>query len=125
MRVVNIDRTDTTPQVVIDYPSNTISIKGICTPENPKDFFEPIYHAVKEYKQINTDLLFDIQLQYFNTGSSKCLVTLLMEGAKYEGKLKSTKVNWFFEKDDAELLEVGQEFSQITKLDFNYLEISE
>jgi hypothetical protein len=123
MRVVTIDKTDLTPQVVIDYPSNTISIKGICTPENPRDFFEPIYNAVKDYKQTNTDLLFNIQLQYFNTGASKCIITLLMEAGKYEGKLISTKVNWYFEKDDAELLEVGQEFSQITKLNFNYLEI--
>ena len=125
MRVVTIDKTDKTPQIVIDYASNTISIKGICTPENPRDFFEPIYNEVKDYKQMNTDLLFDIQLQYFNTGASKCIVTLLMEGAKYEGKLKNTKVNWYFEKDDAELLEVGQEFSQITKLDFSYHEVQE
>jgi hypothetical protein len=123
MRVVTIDKTDKTPHIVIDYTSSTISIKGICTPENPRDFFEPIYNAVKDYKQTNTDLLFNIQLQYFNTGASKCIITLLMEAGKYEGKLISTKVNWYFEKDDAELLEVGQEFSQITKLNFNYLEI--
>lgn len=125
MRVVTIDKTDKTPQIVIDYPGKTISIKGICTPENPKDFFEPVYNEVKEYKKTEQDLLFDIQLQYFNTGASKCIVTLLMEAAKYEGELKNTRVNWHVEKDDAELLEVGQEFSQITKLEFNYIEIPE
>ncbi len=122
MRVLTIDKTDKTPQIIIDYPNKTISIKGICTPENPKDFFEPIYNEVIDYKKNNSNLLLDIHLLYFNTGASKCIVNLLLEAGRYEGELKQTKVNWHVDKDDSELLEVGEEFSQISKLEFNFIE---
>lgn len=120
-----IDKTEKTPEVVVDYNENRISIKGVCTPENPTLFFEPVYREIVEYKREKSELLFDIHLQYFNTGASKCIVSLLMEAAKYENEFQKTKVNWIYDKGDDELMEVGQEFSAITRLEFNYIETND
>jgi len=117
-----IDSTDKTPEVVVDYNDGRISIKGVCTPENPTEFFEPVYRQILEYKKEKPELLIDIQVPYFNTGASKCIVSLLMEAGRYDAQLKKTVVNWRYEKGDEELMEVGQEFSAISRLEFNYIE---
>lgn len=117
-------KTEKTPEIILDYSNKTISIKGICVPEDPKSFFDPIVKELSNFKGTKSDLLFEIYLEYFNTGASKCLLNLFLEAAKVENEFESLEVNWLIEEGDEELKEAGEVFEEITKIKFNYKEIS-
>lgn len=117
-------KTEKTPEVVLDYKKGTISIKGICVPEDPKSFFDPIVKELNNYKGTTSGLLFEIYLEYFNTGASKCLLNLFMEASKVEGEFGKLVIDWFIEEGDEELKEAGEVFEEITKLKFNYKEVN-
>ncbi len=124
METYFIKKTDKTPEVRIDFNSNTISISGICIPENPYAFFTPIVKEIQNMKSSKSDLLFEIYLEYFNTGASKCLLNLFLDVAKVENEFPKATINWIIEEGDTELREAGEVFEEISKLKFNYKEIS-
>ena len=48
-------------------------------------------------------MIVQVQLEYFNTSSSKCLLDLFK---KLEA-LDSLSVHWYFDSDDEDMLEAG------------------
>lgn len=124
MENITYPKTEKTPEVIIDYSTNTISITGICVPEDPKLFFDPLVKQIVNFKLTKSELLFNIYLEYFNTGASKCLLNLFLEVASKENEFKKVEVNWIIDEGDAELREAGEVFEEITKLKFNYTEVS-
>ncbi len=124
MENITYPKTEKTPEVIIDYSTNTISITGICVPEDPKMFFDPIVKQILNFKLTKSELLFNVYLEYFNTGASKCLLNLFLEAASKENEFKHVEVNWIIDEGDAELREAGEVFEEITKLKFNYKEVS-
>lgn len=123
MNIITISRTIKTPEIVIDYGRSTMFISGISIPENAYAFFEPILEELKKYKQVKSKIVFDVYLEYFNSGSSRCLLGLFLEASKYEGDFKEASVNWLVEHGDDELKQAGEVFEQITKLKFDYKEV--
>jgi hypothetical protein len=123
MQRIEIRSTDKTPEIIIDHSERYISMKGICAPANPHEFFEGFLQAVQQYKMNNEQLNLDIQLDYFNTGASKYLLHVFLELAKNDSRLKETVVNWTTDKGDQEIMEAGKMYEELTGLKFNYLEI--
>lgn len=118
--MLKIERTSHTPEIIIDETSFKMS--GVCTPENPPKFFDEFN---TEFENLigspgNTDLTF--HLDYFNTGSSKCLLNLF----KYIGanaNPEHIKITWVFEIGDEEMKESGELYSEIAEMKFHFLEL--
>lgn len=123
MKKIHIESTMSSPEVVFNFGANTLSIKGVCTPENPKLFFDPIIAAYEEYKLTHDNITIDIFLDYFNTGSSKCLLNLFIKAAT-NTDVNTTTINWITDCEDSELIESGQMLEEISKLKFNYVFIN-
>jgi hypothetical protein len=121
MEPLIIESTKGTPKVKF-LPNGDLSIQGLSLPEDPELFFSPLMNWVKNYKGENMNL--DIRLNYMNTSSSKQLFTLLCD-IKENLHIKSADVNWYYEQDDEDCLEIGQEFEAYTKLNFNFYEYAE
>ena len=67
----------------------------------------------------------NIQLEYFNTSSSKCILDVFK---KLEAIYKSGNevlINWFYEEDDEDMLEAGEDYQSIIKIPFKMVEIDE
>src|SRR4051812_41282508 len=97
-----IAATHNTPEVVFDSGANKMRITGICTPENPRAFFRDIFLAVDEHLKGSKAISFDIYLNYFNSGCSKCLLHLFLKCSLDPEIKAASEVNWIVEKDDAE-----------------------
>jgi hypothetical protein len=122
MKLLHIVSTKSSPEIIFDDQEHKLFIKGICTPENPIHFFQPVVDILEKHLAINNQLIIDIYLDYFNTGSSKCLLNLFSKVAKTSPEVKSnTIVNWIVDEDDSELKEAGEVFEEITGLKFNYI----
>jgi hypothetical protein len=119
---MKLESTELTPEIIIDINLKTISVKGVCTPENPIQFFEPIVVAVNKFLKEKSKLNITFELDYFNTGSSKCLFELFRKVVE-SGQSKSVVINWHYVIGDEEMKEAGELFSQISKLDFTFIEV--
>ena len=117
-----IPKTSQTPQVEFDFNTGTFLIRGRIIPENPMEFFRQINEQIDEYLKTHKDNLeINMQLDYFNTVSSKMLSKFFL---KVVSKHKPT-LNWFYEKDDAELKEAGEDYSQIINYPINLIEVED
>jgi hypothetical protein len=109
-----------TPEVVLDVSNGILTIKGICTPENPKMFFDPLMKNLAEYSTGKSKLQIEVYLDYFNSGSSKALLNLFLDSAN---KFSDLIIRWISE--DEELKESGLILEEITGLKFEYIDLPE
>jgi hypothetical protein len=120
---MTIPPTAHTPYVIASLDDGTINIKGKIIPENPDEFFNQLEILTKmclthsEKKQ----LILNIELDYFNTPSSKMLAKYFKSILKEE----ELKINWYYEKGDDSIKEAGEDYSVLLNFPFNILEISE
>ena len=73
--------------------------------------------APKDITEVN------VQLEYFNTSSSKCILDVFKKLETLSGT--EVKVNWYYEEDDEDMLEAGEDYQAIIDLPFKMIEVEE
>ena len=117
MSDLKIEGTPKTPTIEFNSKSGYILIKGRSIPENSVQFYKPLIAALEDYNkdpQPNTNV--DIQLDYFNTSSSKCILDILRKLEKLHKTGKSVVVNWYYEEDDEDMMEAGENYQRIVSV---------
>jgi hypothetical protein len=122
MRIFKKEYTESTPEVYLNFDMKKLSIKGVCSPENPISFFNEIKDNLDAFIAENNEMELDFTFDYFNTGSSKCILNLLFIIKSKTDNNFNCKINWFLIGDDSEMRESGYFFEELTGLKFNYLE---
>ena len=120
-----IDPTNVTPYVMLDTSSELFELKGRSSPEVSINFYTPIYEYL-ENAQVSTsggDFVANFALEYFNTSSTKCLLGILKRLSNFQDKGKKVVVNWYYEEDDEDVLEIGQDLSYFVAIEFNFVPI--
>lgn len=126
MESIKIQGTPKTPAVNFDTTSGLLELIGRSIPENSIEFYKPILEGLDAYAgspQAKTNV--NIKLEYFNTSSSKCILDVLK---KLEGIHKSGNevvINWYFEEDDEDMEEAGEDYQAIIQVPFNMVEVEE
>ena len=121
MEPIKIYPTRNTPAVLLDPNRGVFKIYGRSSPENSIQFYDPIKEVISN--KITVDH-FDvrIKMEYFNTSSSKCIYDLLKEIKALENKGKEVVVRWYYEEDDEDMLEAGEDYSDLLDLPFKFVE---
>lgn len=119
---LKINQTDKTPLLSYDPKSRLFTMSGISVPPNARDFYEPIIKWVDGF--VLSDfakggITINVDLEYFNTPSSVILLRILKEFEKIRDKVT---INWFYEKDDDDIKEIGDDLKFMVKLEFNIIE---
>lgn len=117
-----ISSTKKTPEISFSTDGR-LRISGRSIPEDPTKFydrlFEWIYHYCLEPSPITT---LDVELEYFNSGSSKSLLLILRALVDISKKGKEFSVNWYYEEGDDDILERGEYYESILDVKFNFIE---
>ncbi|MBF0316631.1 MAG: DUF1987 domain-containing protein [Nitrospirae bacterium] len=127
MDILCIQATKSTPYVCFDPTSGTFTIKGECYPENAAAFFTPIFAWLDAFLPLGQPktLVFDIELLYFNSSSSKALLNLFSLLERHLG-CSDINVNWRYHADNETALECGEEFKEdAPNLAFNLVELEQ
>ena len=66
----------------------------------------------------------NIRLDYLNSSSTSCLLGILRDYEKLN-KTITTIVNWQYESEDEDILNIGLNFSEIIDLKFNMIVVDE
>ncbi len=127
LKVLEIQGTNKTPYIKFDPEAGELIMKGRSIPENAVEFYKPLVDWLNEYAKNPKDkTTVKIQLEYFNTSSSKCILDVfkkLEEIHKKEGK--EVVINWYYEEDDEDMLEAGEDYQSILKIPFRMIEIED
>jgi hypothetical protein len=124
MEALTIEGTAKTPNVKFDAGQGTVEIKGRSIPENSIEFYKPLVDWLEEYGKTPAALTkVNIQLEYFNTSSSKCILDVFKKlEAIYKAK-NEVIINWYYEEDDEDMLEAGEDYESIIRVPFKMIEI--
>lgn len=126
MENLNIEGSPKTPTVNFDGVQGSLELKGRSIPENSVEFYHPLNEWIDKYGQNTKDkTIIDIKLEYFNTSSSKCILDIFKKLEVMNGEGTEVQVNWYFEEDDEDMEEAGQDYQAIIGLPFNMVEVEE
>ncbi len=127
METLRIEGSSKTPDVNFDPEKGVVEIKGRSIPENSIEFYKPLIDWLNEYSekpQTSTEV--NIQLEYFNTSSSKCILDLFKKMEQInEADNSNIKINWYYESDDEDMLEAGEDYDAIIKIPFKMIELED
>ena len=126
MKPITIEGTPKTPTVNFNAENGIIEIKGRSIPENSIEFYKPLVDWLDEYVSSPSDKTeVNIQLEYFNTSSSKCILDVFKKLEKALQVNDNVIINWYYEEDDEDMLEAGEDYQSILKIPFKMIELEE
>ncbi|CAI8176571.1 MAG: DUF1987 domain-containing protein [Flavobacteriales bacterium] len=110
---------------VVEFSSNgELLLKGRSIPENSIEFYKPLIEWLESYSESpNSTTVLSVQLEYFNTSSSKCILDVFKKLESISGS--EITVKWHYEEDDEDMLEAGEDYEAIIDLPFEMIEVEE
>ena len=94
--------------------------------DNSIEFYKPIVESLDDYSKVpKSSTKVEIQLEYFNTSSSKCILDLFKKLESIHKAGNQVAINWYYEEDDEDMLEAGEDYEAIIDLPFEMIEVEE
>ena len=112
------------PDVELDPDAGVLTFAGQCYMDNADKFFDPIFNWLEEFLDVyDQDILFEMQLEYFNTSSAKCLWEIFMRLERYQKEKGATAiVQWYFEEDDENTWDLFEDFKAEVAIKFVHVD---
>jgi hypothetical protein len=132
MKSLHVDGSVVSPMVDFNLETRVLEISGYSRPENVRDFYFPLIQWLddlntfqKNNKSINGNIepfSFKFKFVYFNSSSAKFIydIVILLNGFQKEGF--PIKIYWYYDAEDDELREAGEELSDMANVPFSYVE---
>ncbi len=121
-----IEGSKQTPKVEFIASTGILEISGRSIPENTFEFFNPVLLWLDEYsKNALDETTINVNLEYFNTSSSKYILEVFkrLKGLINDGK--EVFVKWYYEEDDEEMMETGEDYEDVSGLPFEIIALEE
>ncbi len=125
MEKLTIKGNKKTPSVTLDPENRKLHFEGRSIPEDTVKFYEPILEWLKKYisQQRSEQTNLHVNLEYFNTSTSRYLFGIFKTLEKYHVSGNPVTIHWYYEKDDYEMLESGEDYASILKVPFKMVPI--
>ena len=121
MKPFIIEQTSQTPSVTLK--DGLLEFSGRSIPEDPKAFYRPIINWIDEYIQdYSGETSIIIRIDLLNTASLKCILDILIKLNKAYLSSKKIKVEWYYDSDDDDMLELGNDLKSIIEMPFDFRE---
>jgi hypothetical protein len=133
MRFIDVKRTDKTPEVILDTEKRLFLIKGNCLPENIRDFSTEVINKYEQFlRQYTPSGYHDepsdafrvhFRMGYFNSAAAKFIADVMIISGNYIQKGYNIRIYWYFEEDDHDMLEAGEEISQMVSVPMEFVTV--
>jgi hypothetical protein len=110
--------TKMTPEIVLDAVNHIYKISGNSRPENPMQFYKPVFEWLSSHlTNSDTKLTLEMKMDYFNTSTSKIFLDLF---EMFEGHdaTENVHVVWYYQSDDEEMQEAGEELLDLVSISY-------
>lgn len=126
MENLNLVASPKTPLVNFNCADGVLELRGRSIPENSIEFYQPLNDWIDSYASNPCqNTLIEVKLEYFNTSSSKCILDLFKKLEKLNGQSTEVSVNWYYEVEDEDMEEAGEDYQAIVRLPFKMIEVEE
>lgn len=126
MKIYTTKATQSTPYIYFDPATGRLDITGRSIPENSVAFYKPLFDALGEYAQNPANGIHAvIQLEYYNSSSSVCILNLLKKLETLKSKVSDISIEWHYEEEDEDTLAAGNNFQSIISLPIKIVKIAE
>jgi len=124
METLTINGTLKTPEILLNAEKGMLEFKGRSIPENSTEFYKPVFDWINEYsKAPKATTSVKMHLEYFNTSSSKCILDIFKKLEKIKKAGNEVSINWYYDEDDEDMLEAGEDYESIIKIPFKMIEV--
>ena len=119
MEALKIELTQSTPKIYLDKKLSKFELAGKSFPEESRSFYAPLFNWLEEYaKDPNDETLFEFNLEYFNSSSSLIILEILNLLDEIFKNGNKVSVSWSYLDIDEDMLEAGEEYSELVKVPF-------
>ena len=119
MEDVRIEGTPKTPAIHLKSDTGNLVISGRSIPENSVEFYAKVLAWLDNYMETPASkTVMDVKLEYFNTSSSKCLLDVFKKLENLKKRGSDVQIRWYYEEDDEDMLEAGEDYDSIIDLNF-------
>jgi len=128
MEDIYVKESPTTPEVRFSVATGNLEIKGVSIPEDTEEFYKPLTEWIESY--LKTDLpaqvIMAFKLIYVNTSTSAVLgkIIKILEPPGLPKPL-NIKIEWYYEAEDDDMKELGEDFNSFTTLPFELVSCQE
>lgn len=121
---LQITATEVSPEIYFSMEEMKFLITGRSMPENSEGFYEPILRWVRSnFQETDAAAVFEIRLDYYNTGSFIRLMGLFNLLGDMNAMGKNFSVHWICEAEDEDNIADGESFKEVVKIPFHIIEI--
>ncbi len=113
------------PSVDFDAETGICEIKGESFFEETAKFYAPLLAWIKDYMKTGKPITFNIKLTYFNTSTSKWILNILHALREYQENGHKVTVNWYYLKDDFDMIEEIEDYQSDAGISINKIEIND
>ena len=120
---LDLAKTTDTPAVEFNPDAGVFRIEGESYPENAMEFYRPVIECLSNFVTAGAKgLEVNLKMLYFNSSSSKCLLDIFDILEEYAAASeKQVKVNWYYQEDDEDIKESGEDFAEDLNLEFELI----
>lgn len=129
MKAIDIEPTDKTPKVLFDIETREFILSGYSRPENIREFYVPILHSLHTIltpivtASDSNNYVFHFHLEYYNSSSAKFISDIIKVIKQFVDKGLHATIYWHYDKDDEEMREAGDDFSNISNIPFEFVAV--
>jgi hypothetical protein len=133
MQKVIIPATDRTPEISLDKESRIFQFKGRCLPENIRTFGENVMASLDGFlarclddrRNASAGSLHKVifRFGYFNSAAARLLADILSSLGKAREKGCLIKIYWYFEEEDHDMLEAGEDISEMVGVPMEFVAV--
>lgn len=122
MQQLLIERTRNIPYIEFN-PDGRLKMEGRSLPEDVNHLFDPLIDYVSHLSV--EEAIIDINLEYFNTATSKKLLEV-MKNLELNKQVGDITVNWHYEEGDDDSVEMAEIYEGcLARTKFRHLEFEE
>ena len=119
----NIKIEPTKKSLEVECSPGYFKLSGNSILSDPRKFFKPIVEWIEAYLKEPQDLTtVDLKLEYVDTASVQSVFDIMRMFKPLQEDGKEVAVNFYFEFDDPELLELGEIMEGRLGIKFNFIE---
>lgn len=119
-----IEKTKSSPKVVMNAITGEWEISGSSYPENASEFYLPVFAWIDKFlMEVTKEVTMNFNLDYLNSSSIKFISEIVDKLNKYCNAGINVEINWKYNEIDDDIKELGEEFKEETACKFNLIEI--
>ncbi len=126
MEVIRYKEDGYLPGIILDKENRTFEMSGRACPEDPVEFYQPVFDWLDEYADDPLDeMVFNFKMTYYNTASSKVLMMIMQRLEEISDAGNTVKVRWHYPEDDEDMLEAGEDYDEMIDIEFEMVPYEE